>query len=230
MFAGVDHLGLFIAAGLLLNLTPGPDVLHLVGNGLQGGWCGGVALALGTTAACSVHMAAATMGRSALVAASATVLAVLGWIGAVYLTYVGATLLLARPRGAATPLFAASALASTAAQTAAGKPGGASHLRMVFVQGVWTNALNPKVALFSRALLPPFMDPEAQHKRWTLRLPGLIFTVNALPVKLGHGLGAAWMASRVPAMEPGMAWLERGAGALFVHLRIRLAVSESPTR
>ena len=228
MFAGVDHLTLFIAAGLLLNLTPGPDVLHLVGKRLQGAWRAGVAAALVITAACFLHMAAATMGRCALITASATVLAVLGWIGAVYLMHVGATLLLARPRGAAIPLFAA--LVSTAAQTAAGKPGGASHLRMVLWQGVWTIALNPEVTLFSRALLPPFMDPEAQHKRWTLRLPGLIFTINALPVKPAYGSGAAWLASRVPAMERGMAWLERGAGALFVHFGIRLAVSESPTR
>ncbi len=239
MFAGIDNLGLFIAAGLLLNLTPGPDVLYIVGNGLRGGWRGGCVAALGITAGCFVHIAAATVGLSALIAASATAFTVLKWIGAAYLVYMGASMLLARARGDAPRTTAPDAApaarsvgAAIQAVAGAGSPGdagGATRLRTVFLQGFWTNALNPKVALFFLAFLPQFIHPDAQHKTWTFLLLGLIFNLNALPVNLAYGLGAAWLSSRFQTMQRGMAWLERGAGALFMYFGIRLALSETPT-
>ena len=90
---GFDNLCLFIAAGLLLNLTPGPDVLYIVANGLRGGARAGVAAALGITAGCFVHIAASAIGVSALIAASATAFTVLKWLGAAYLLYIGVSML-----------------------------------------------------------------------------------------------------------------------------------------
>ena len=223
VFAGVDHLGLFIAAGLLLNLTPGPDVLYIVGNGLRGGWRGGAVAALGITAGCFVHIAAATVGLSALIAASATAFTVLKFVGAAYLVYVGGTMLLARSRSPSPNLPTPGNL------DGAKRTGHAISLRKVFVQGFWTNALNPKVALFFLAFLPQFIHPDAQHKTWTFLLLGLIFNFNALPVNMAYGLGAAWLSYRFQAMQRGLVWLERGAGALFLYFGIRLAISETLT-
>ena len=224
MFSGIDHIGLFIAAGLLLNLTPGPDVLYIVGSGLRRGWRGGAVAALGITAGCFVHIAAATIGLSAVIAASATAFTVLKWIGAAYLMYVGAGMLLARrrPQVAASSTSAGHDGLSQATQTAA--PG----LRKVFLQGFWTNALNPKVALFFLAFLPQFIHPDAPHKTLTFLLLGLVFNVNALPVNLAYGLGAAWLSGRMGALQRGMAWLERAAGALFIGFGVRLALSDHP--
>ena len=231
MFSGIDHLGLFIAAGLLLNLTPGPDVLYIVGNGLRSGGRAGAVAALGITAGCFVHIAAATVGLSALIAASATAFTVLKWIGAAYLVYVGASMLLAKARpdkpdapqpGAGTPGHAGASTDLVATADVRG-----ANLRKVFVQGFWTNALNPKVALFFLAFLPQFIHPDASHKTLTFLLLGLIFNTNALPVNMAYGLGAAWLSSRLNAVQRGMAWLERGAGAMFVYFGIRLAISEN---
>ena len=225
MFAGIDHLGLFIAAGLLLNLTPGPDVLYIVGNGLRGGWRSGAIAALGITAGCFVHIAAATIGLSALIAASATAFTLLKWMGAAYLVYVGVAMILARSRGTAPD--APSPMSSTSTSAVPSREIASSPtLRKVFLQGFWTNALNPKVALFFLAFLPQFIHPDAPHKTWTFLLLGLIFNTNALPVNMAYGLGAAWLSSRFTAMQRGMAWLERGAGALFVYFGIRLAISD----
>lgn len=233
MFAGIDNLGLFIAAGLLLNLTPGPDVLYVVGHGLRGGWRAGAVAALGITAGCFIHIAAAAIGLSALIAASATAFAVLKWIGAAYLVYVGASMLLARGRGnapdAPAPVNGTAAKAETGTGSSDTVASGA-NLRKVFLLGFWTNALNPKVALFFLAFLPQFIHPDAQHKTLTFLLLGLIFNINGLPVNLAYGLGAAWLSGRFQAMRRGMAWLERGAGAMFVYFGIRLAISETPTR
>ena len=228
MFSGIDHVGLFIAAGLLLNLTPGPDVLYIVGNGLRGGWRGGAVAALGITAGCFVHIAAATIGLSALIAASAAAFTALKWMGAAYLVYVGASMLLARSR---VPADGSPAAADARAPQRGGGESVAHRdvdLRKVFLQGFWTNALNPKVALFFLAFLPQFIHPDAQHKTLTFLLLGLIFNTNALPVNMTYGLGAAWLSARLAGVRRGMAWLERGAGAMFVYFGIRLALSENP--
>jgi len=222
MFSGIDHLGLFIMAGLLLNITPGPDVLYIVSSGVRGGWRGGVVAALGITAGCCVHIVAAAVGLGALVAASATAFTVLKWIGAAYLLYVGLGMLLTRRR----PVAGDTAATGTGADTAAGSA--SVHLRKVFLQGFWTNALNPKVALFFLAFLPQFILPGAEHKTATFLLLGVIFNINALPINLGYGLAAAWMTSRMGVVRRGMAWLERLAGGLFIYFGVRLAISAPP--
>src|SRR6478735_1655767 len=88
-----QHLLLFIAAGLLLNLTPGPDVLYIVTNSLRSGARAGVVAGLGITTGCFVHVFAAALGVSALLATSATAFTVLKWAGAVYLLWIGVKLL-----------------------------------------------------------------------------------------------------------------------------------------
>ena len=161
MFSGIEHLGLFVVTGRLLNLTPGPDVL-----------------------------------------------------------YVGLAMVLRRG--------GPGALGSLPDALPAGVGGAA--LRRIFVQGFWTKALNPKVALFFLALLPQFIRPDASDKTVTFLLLGLIFNVNALPINLGYGLAAAWMSARFAQVQRAMGWLERGAGALFVYFGLRLALAENPNR
>src|ERR671912_2257969 len=91
-----QHLLLFIAAGLLLNLTPGPDVLYIVSHALRSGARAGVVAGLGITAGCFVHVFAAAVGVGALLATSAVAFTVLKWIGAAYLVWVGVKLLFAK--------------------------------------------------------------------------------------------------------------------------------------
>ncbi|TAM38549.1 MAG: LysE family translocator [Burkholderiaceae bacterium] len=221
---GIEHLGLFIVAGLLLNLTPGPDVLYIVANGLRRGWRAGVVAALGITAGCFVHITAAAIGLSALVAASSTAFALLKWLGAAYLLYVGATLLLAK-RGAGSQPDAPGLIAKTEDPV---KAKGAKSLKDVFVQGFWTNALNPKVALFFLAFLPQFIAPGAPHKTQAFVLLGLLFNFNGLWVDIGWALSAAWLARRVAAVQRGMHWLQRTAGVMFIGFGVRLALSDNP--
>lgn len=217
---GIDHLSLFIAAGLLLNLTPGPDVLYIVTHALRSGVRAGIVAALGITAGCFVHIAAAAIGVGALIAASATAFTVLKWLGAGYLVYVGAGLLLSRGKAEAPGLPAAPFPAL------AGAP--STGLRSVFAQGFWTNVLNPKVALFFLAFLPQFIAPQVADKTLAFALLGLLFNFNGLWVNIGYALAAAWLAGRYGALRSGMRWLERLAGALFVSFGLKLAMSDNP--
>ena len=218
---GVQHLPLFIGAGLLLNITPGPDVFYILANSLRSGARAGVVAALGITAGVFVHIFAAAVGISALVNTSATAFTVLKWLGAAYLVWVGLQMLLARRAVDAPDLIAASGRAAGA--------GGQKGLKKVFLQGFWTNALNPKVALFFLAFLPQFITPGAAHPTLAFVLLGLLFNANALWVNIGWALLAAAVAQRVTAVQQHLHRLERVAGALFVGFGLKLAFSDNPS-
>ena len=220
MIIETHQLLMFIAAGWLLNLTPGPDVLYIVSNALRSGTRAGIVAGLGITAGCFVHIFAAAVGVGALLAASATAFTVLKWVGAAYLLWMGARMLLSKPSGGG-----GSAAAIAAAQAA---PAVAVPLSKVFLGGFWTNALNPKVAIFFLAFVPQFIAPGADNKALAFVLLGVLFNVNAIPVNTGWAIAAGWMARRVGAVQRGMHWLDRVAGAMFIGFGLKLAFTDHP--
>jgi threonine/homoserine/homoserine lactone efflux protein len=228
MFNEIDNLGLFIVAGVLLNLTPGPDVLYIVSNGLKRGWPAGAVAALGITAGCFVHVGAAALGLSALMAASSMAFGVLKWLGAAYLIYVGLGMLgLGFGAKAKSPV---SALAeSTDVQQARAKVNLEQSLTNVLLKGFWTNVLNPKVALFFLAFVPQFIAPGATHQALDFFLLGLLFNFNSLWINLGYAALAAFVAQRLTLVQRAMHWLERVAGVLFISFGLKLALTDNPT-
>lgn len=216
----LQHLLFFIAAGLLLNLTPGPDVLYIVTNALRSGARTGVVAAFGITAGCFVHIFAAAVGVSALMAASNLAFTALKWAGAAYLVYVGLRLLLAKrvpEEKSATVL-----IADDARKYLDGS------LKGIFFRGFWTNTLNPKVALFFLAFVPQFITPDTENKPLAFLLLGLLFNFNGLWVNIGWALLAAWMAQRLGAVQRSMHVLERAAGVMFIGFGLKLALSDNP--
>ena len=210
------QLLLFVLAGFLLNLTPGPDVLYIVTHSLRSGTKAGVVAALGINAGCFVHIFAAALGVSALLAASAAAFPVLKWLGAIYLLYIGARILLSQsPQG--TDL---AAIAGSAAPMS---------LRSVFLGGVWTNVLNPKVAIFFLAFVPQFIPAGVENKALAFIALGSLFNVDSIFVNAGWALAAAWRAQR-GAVQRGMQWLDRVAGAMFIAFGLKLALSDNPSR
>ena len=205
-WVGVHDLPLFIAAGLLLNITPGAD-LALIGarSAAQGFRCGAAA-ALGVGAGCFVHVAAAALGLSALIASSAAAFTVLRWLGAAYLVWLGIGLL----RGSGT---------SPSAETA----GPAMTWRRSFAQGFLTNALNPKVALFFLAFLPQFIDAAAPDKALAFIGLGALFAVNGTVVNVAFAALIARLRGALGSQPAAGRWLARGVGAAFIALGVRLA-------
>jgi threonine/homoserine/homoserine lactone efflux protein len=211
---GIHHLPLFIASGLLLNMTPGQDTLYIVGRSVSQGRRAGVLSVLGISAGCLVHTLAAAFGLSAVLATSASAFFVVKMVGAAYLIYLGGRMLLERsPAPPADP-------------TVAPVRGGPTSSWAIFRAGMLTNILNPKVALFFLAFLPQFVDPAATAKVAAFLLLGLIFIFNGTL----WCLLVVWFASNVSRRLRGNgrigAWLKRATGALFVGLGIKLAVSE----
>jgi threonine/homoserine/homoserine lactone efflux protein len=220
MLPGVDHLWLFIAAGLLLNLTPGPDVVYIVGSAMRRGARAGLVAALGVTAGCFVHVLAAGLGVTALVAASSTAFFLLKLLGAAYLVWLGLRLLFAR----VSSLVPADAASGASAEPTDAAP---DH-RAVFWGGFLTNVLNPKVALFFLAFLQQFISTDASSNLGSFLLLGLLFNVNGLWVNGGYALLASWLARRVAQVRRGTPWFERVVGALLAGFGLKLAFAPYP--
>ncbi len=210
---GLHDLWLFAATVFVFNLTPGPDLLFTLARTLQHGVRGGVAAACGIGAGCVVHTLAAAFGLAAVLAASAEAFSAIKWIGAAYLVWLAIGLLRAEPKA---NVDAAAAAAKVASETSLGR---------IFRQGLLTNALNPKVAIFFLAFLPQFIDAGAPHKTWAFLAlgawfiaQGLIFLVafSALVAPLGR-----WQASA--RMRRGLRAL---GGTLFLGMAARLALAQ----
>src|SRR5713226_1506773 len=213
----IHDLWLFIISGLLLNVTPGPDTAYIVGRSVQLGWRGGAAAALGVSTGCLVHVFAAAIGLSALLATSSAAFTVVKWTGAVYLCAIGAKMLLSR---------APASVDDAAAGSDAFSPRRIS-LREVFLQGAMTNALNPKVALFFLAFLPQFVAPDSAHKAAAFVALGLVFIFNGTLWCLGVAAFAARAAGRIKQSARTLLWINRALGGLFVYLGARVAMLQA---
>ncbi len=215
---------LFVAAGLLLNLTPGPDVLFVSANAMRAGARAGVVAALGIAAGCLVHVGAAALGVSALLAASSTAFGVLKGLGALYLGWVGVQMLCSAVFQNTTKTIAVGAYDTPAS----GRFDSNVGLPTVFRRGFLTNVLNPKVALFFLAFVPQFIAPGTARTGGVFLALGLIFTANGLLVSIGWALAAAWLAGRTQALARVTRWMDGVAGAVFIAFGIKLALTEAP--
>jgi threonine/homoserine/homoserine lactone efflux protein len=223
---GIQHLTLFILAGWALNLTPGPDVFYMVTHALKGGWRAGTVAAAGIFAGCLVHVAAATVGLSALIASSTTAFTILKVVGAVYLVYVGFKMFMSKPSDAINNIAIEAINTPATAKNISNLS--KNDLKKVFLQGFWTNVLNPKVALFFLAFLPQFIAPNSAHPTLAFFTLGIVFNVSAIPINMGYVLLAAWLKQRAGVAQRSMHWLERAAGAIFMGFGVKLALTELP--
>ena len=209
---GITHFGFFVIAVFLLNVTPGPDTAYIVGRSVAQGRGAGLMSALGISAGCCVHSLACAFGLTALLAASATAFTVIKFVGALYLMYLGARLIFTKP--------AAPEAAGTT--RAAGAP---KSLRQLFLQGFWTNVLNPKVVLFFVSFFPQFVTTGSDHKALAFLTLGAVFVVMSTV----WNSFVAWIAGSVTQRFSGKPavkrWLDRGVGSAFVGLGIKLATA-----
>ena len=155
-------VGVFVVAALALLLVPGPAVLYIVARSIQHGRRAGLVSVVGIHVGTLVHIAAATLGLSALVLSSAVAFTAVKIAGAVYLIGLGLW-----------TLFSSRAEPEVAL-------GGERNLRRAFAQGILVNVLNPKTALFFVAFLPQFVDPEAPHPAVQIAFLGVLFALLGL--------------------------------------------------
>ena len=201
----------FLLAAALITFAPGPDNLSVLSLGLSRGRRAGIGFGLGCALGCFTHTIWATLGVTALIAASDTAFAALKYAGAAYLVWLGVQAL--KSPGAK---FTAEA-EGTPPQEA---------MRPYVMRGFVANAINPKVALFFLAFLPQFVDPARGAAAAQTALLGTLFALQTVLIfgALGWYAGTVggWLRGR-PAVGR---WLDRATGVLFIGLGIRLALSQ----
>jgi RhtB (resistance to homoserine/threonine) family protein len=203
---GIHDFGLFLCAGVLLNLTPGPDTIYILGRSVAHGRRAGVASALGICVGSIFHTCAAAFGLSAFLATSAWAFSAVKLAGAAYLIFLGVRALLHREDEL-----------HVAAKFEQNDPVAA------FRQGILTNVLNPKVALFFLAFLPQFIDSATPSKMAAFLVLGLTFVTTGTIWCLVLAWFAAAFSARLRGNTTVAAILNRAVGSLFIFLGLRLA-------
>ena len=199
---------LFLLATLMLNVTPSPDMLYVVARSVGAGRPAGVVSALGIAAGLLVHTLLVACGLAGLLLAVPVAYDLVRYAGAAYLIYLGIRALSTRQRSGAERRL---------------KQGG---LGATFLQGLITNVLNPKVALFFLAFLPQFVDQARGHVAAQILTLGLLFNLSGTTVNVIVALAASFTRGRFKSWSgatPTLRWL---TGGVFIGLGLRLALLE----
>jgi len=206
---GIHDYWLFVATGVLLNLTPGQDTLYILGSSIAAGRRMGIASALGIGTGSLVHTLMAALGLSAVLATSATAFTAVKLAGAAYLVYLGIRAL------------TATADADTTSQRVV-----STSWHLAFRRGVLTNVLNPKVALFFLALLPQFIESDSPTKVAAFLALRLTFVATGTAWCLFLAVAASTIRGSFVDHPHALTHFSRASGVLFLFLGLRLAASQ----
>jgi len=202
----------FMIAALTLNLTPGADMTYVIARSAGQGRLAGISSAFGISAGALVHTLLAAVGLSALVMQSETAFQIIKFAGATYLIYLAWKAW--RPGDA----------------EVGQAPRSAASLGRIFTEGMLTNLLNPKVALFILAFLPLFVDPARGSVAGQIIFLGLLFNISGTTVNVIVASAVGWIAAAVrerSGRSRRIAILMRRLSALvFVYLAIQFAVGQ----
>lgn len=204
----LSTLAVFCAAGLALIVVPGPAVTYIVTQSIDKGRRAGLVSALGIATGGLVHVTAAVVGLSALIASSASAFTVVKLVGAAYLVILGVRRLFSRNDVAPTQ-----------------HPEPAEHSRL-FVQGVVVNILNPKTALFFLAFLPQFVDPNRGSVALQAGMLGAIFVAMAVVSDSTYAIAAAALSERLRNSLRARRIQRWVSGTIFVALGATAAVAK----
>lgn len=202
---------LFFSAALALNLAPGPDLIYILSRTVTQGYRVGIASSLGVCTGALVHVVAAALGLSAILATSALAFSIVKYIGAAYLFYLGIQAL--RSKGINLDV------STTEVEQIS--------LWQAFKQGMLVDILNPKVAIFFMAFLPQFVRSELGQTSAQIVGLGVLVILVAIAVETVFVLAAAQLTDVFRRNRRLSVWLDRLLGSVLIALGIRLALSEN---
>jgi threonine/homoserine/homoserine lactone efflux protein len=204
---GILHFWTFIAAAVMLNLTPGTDTIYILGRSMAHGSRAGIYSALGISTGCLFHTLAAASGLSLLLANSATPFSLVKYCGALYLIFLGIRSLMQKEQAG---------YREQQQQSQA-------DYKQIYLSGIITNILNPKVALFFLAFLPQFIDPAYPHTMLSFILLGGVFVFTGTCWCLLLAVYAAKFSRLLQQRSQTGNLMARLTGVLFIGLGMKLA-------
>jgi threonine/homoserine/homoserine lactone efflux protein len=203
---GLINLPAFILSGILLNLTPGADTMYILGRSMAQGKKAGIYSALGISTGTLFHTTFVAFGLSLVVARSAMAFDVIKYAGAVYLIYLGVRMILSKP---------ASTSSAALSDINTGK---------LYLSGIITNLLNPKVALFFLVFLPQFVASAQIHNPVPYLVLGIIFIIPGTIWCIILALFAAKLSGTIKRNSQISVWLNGLTGGVFIALGMKLAL------
>ena len=207
----IDHYLLFVGASILLCIVPGPDMIFLLSRTMAQGRKAGIYAAIGINLGAYVHLFAAVLGLSAVLATSAFAFSIVKWVGAAYLIYIGIQVL--RSRQGALVIDGAGM-----------KP---LNYKAICWQGFLSDVLNPKVAIFFLAFLPQFVEANSSHRAMEVFFLGCTVNIIAIIINLLLVYFAGMLTVKLRRHQKVTAWLNKAMGAVFISLGIKLAYEKA---
>jgi threonine/homoserine/homoserine lactone efflux protein len=208
----ITQFSLYIAAALLLAVTPGPGIFYVAARSLAGGRAEGIASSFGTALGGLVHVVAGALGVSAIMLASAELFMVLKLLGAAYLVWLGLRTIMDARRSTGPDMGGVSAPAM--------------GTRRAFREGVVVEALNPKTAAFFLAFIPQFLDPSAGAVALPFILLGCISVALNTLADIVVAIGASRLREGAAARPGLIKRLREISGASMIALGAGLALAK----
>lgn len=201
---GTDNLPLFLLSSFLLWITPGTDTMYVLTRSVSQGRQAGVISVLGINSGVLIHTLFAAFGLSAILATSAWAFTAIKLAGAAYLIYLGLQAWVKQSPQLSNPDI------------------GSMAGWQIYRQGVVTNVLNPKVALFFLSFLPQFVNPKAELGAWPFLVLGVLFVIGSTVWCLLLARFAAMATDTMRRNERISGWLERITGCVYIGLGLNL--------
>jgi len=207
---GITNFEAFIFAGIILNLTPGADTMYILGRSISQGKKAGTLSALGIATGALVHCLFAALGLSVILAKSALAFEIVKYAGAVYLIYLGIKMLMSK----------------TAENFELKNNNGQVNYKKIYLSGILTNVLNPKIALFFLAFLPQFINPEYSQSFLPFLILGLTFVTTGTIWCIALAMFSSKLSNTIRRNYMVKKWLNKTTGGIFIALGIKLALTK----
>jgi threonine/homoserine/homoserine lactone efflux protein len=206
---GIENFLLFVVSGILLNLIPGPDSLLIVGRSATQGFRAGSMAALGVGTGTILHIVAAALGLSAILATSTTAFTAVKVLGAAYLIYMAICMIRDSAGNAESEVI---------------KPVKTS-LQRIYAQGLISNVFNPKVAIFFLAFMPQFISESSDNKALAFLILGLVFNFNGMIWCHLLALVSSTTSRKLSVNKSARIWLLRLTAGLFGMFGVTMLLS-----
>ncbi len=200
----IENFYLFLSVSILINLSPGPDMLYTAARSLSKGTKAGIFSTLGIFTGCLFHITAAVFGLSKIIQESIFVFSVIKYAGAAYLVYLGIKSIFNRRKNATIEKLPV------------------MSDRKIYMQGLVTNLLNPKVAIFFLSFLPQFINPQSHYLKEQIAFLGLWFDVQGCLILVTVATLTGTFRNMLQQNKNFWNWQEKITGTILIGLGIKM--------